>query len=159
MSVIFLKYVFVVLHVLTAAGWFGLALRVSSQARLVLNLDRAAAGELAEQTGKTVRMMGIFLILTFVFSLAAFFLGGGFETYGPVYHTSLLLIVLLLADHYLLIGRPWRKLERGVNVADPVAAGDLAGARKRMAAGVGIGHLLWVTLLVLMFWSSLAAGV
>lgn len=159
MSVLFLKYVFVVLHVVTAAGWFGLALRISSQARLVLSLERAAAVELAEQTGRTVRMMGVFLILTFLFSLTAFFLGGGFGAYGAIYHTSLLLIVLLLIDQFAVIAPSWQKVHRGIAGGQPAEAGVAASARSRMAAAVGVGHLLWLVLLVLMFWNSLAAGV
>lgn len=156
MSVLFLKYLFIILHVVTAAGWFGLALRIASQARLVLNLDRTAASEMAEQTDRTIRMMGVLLLLTLVFSLAAFFLGGGFKAYGVPFHTSVLLIVLLLAVQYGMIAPSWRKISRGVTAGEPNSAGTLTAARKRLSAGVGIGHVLWVTLLVLMFWTRLS---
>ncbi len=155
MSVLFLKYLFVILHVATAAAWFGLAMRISSQAGLVLNLDRKAAAEVATQTDRTVRLMGLFLVLTLIFSLAAFFLGGGFKEYGIPYHTSVLLIALLLGVQYGLITPSWKKLSRGVTAGDPKASGTLIAVRKRLSLGTGLGHLLWLALLVLMFWNSL----
>ena len=159
MSTLLIRYVFVVLHVVTAAAWFGLAMRISSQARLVLNVDSASARELAAQTDKTIRLMGIMLLLTFAFSLAAFFLGGGFEAYGAAYQISLVLIVLLLVDQFALVAPAWRRVHRGVIGAQTLEAGIAAAARKRMAAGVGIGHILWLSLLILMFWNSLTPGI
>ena len=125
----------VLLHIITAAAWFGLGLSLSAQAR-------AAAG--APDSGtRTVKLMGVFSVLTLVFGLLALLLGRGFAGYGPQFHTSLLLIVVLVGVQYGLIGPAWRKL----------AAGD-AGARGRVAMGTGIGHLVWLVILVLMLWEQ-----
>jgi hypothetical protein len=142
-----LKWIFVILHIITAAAWFGLALPLGRRARLVADGGPAAAA-LAEEGGRTVKLLGVFAILTLVFSLVAFFLGGGFGGYGPQYHTSLLLILILIGVHYGVIRPGWNAL----------SAGD-ANGRKRVAMGVGIGHLLWLVILVLMFWIRLATAV
>lgn len=123
----------VLLHIITAAAWFGLGLSLSAQAR-------AAAGA-SDSGARTVKMMGLFSVLTLAFGLLALLLGRGFAGYGPQFHTSLLLIAALVGVQYLLIGPAWAKL----------AAGD-AGARGRVAMGTGIGHVLWLVTLVLMLW-------
>lgn len=142
-----LLYVFVILHIVTAAAWFGLALPLSRRGRLVAAGGPAAA-PLAEEGNRTVTMLGVFAVLTFVFGLVALFLGGGFGAYGPQYHTSMLLILILIGVHYGLVRPGWNALR----------AGD-AGGQKRVAMGTGIGHLLWLVILVLMFWTYLTAAV
>lgn len=136
-----LKNVAVLLHVITAAAWFGLGLRLAAQARTVASAEPSVAAALGSDGARTVSMMGLFSVLTLVFALVAFFAGGGFATYGPEYHTSLLLIVVLVGLQYGLIRPSWDKL----------VAGDTS-ARGRVAMGTGIGHLLWLVILVLMFW-------
>ena len=148
--------IFVVLHVITAAAWFGLGLRLAGQARTVLKLDRAAAAALAEDVQRSVRLMGIFIVLTFIFGLIAFFAGGGFAVYGPIYHTSLTLIVILILLQFLLIRPSWKKLQAGL--AAEKKAGQVESYRKRLAMGTGIGHLIWLVLLVLMFWNRFSAA-
>ena len=69
---LFLKHVLTLLHIITAAAWFGMGLRLAAQARLVLKLDRPAALALADDTGRTVRFMGFFIVLTLVFAFATF---------------------------------------------------------------------------------------
>ena len=93
-------------------------------------------------------MLGMFAVLTLAFGLGAFFVGGGFSVYGMPYHTSLLLILVLVGVQFGLV-RP------GGNA---LRAGD-AGGQKRVAMGTGVGHLLWLVILVLMFWTHLTAAV
>jgi hypothetical protein len=140
------KYIFVILHIITAAAWFGLALPLGRRARIIAAGGPEAA-PLAEEGARVVRLLGIFSILTFVFSLAAFLVGGGFAGYGPQYHTSLLLIVALVGVQYGLIRPGWEALR----------VGDASG-KKRVAMGAGIGHTLWLVLLVLMFWTQLTVA-
>lgn len=146
-----LKSILVVLHVITAAAWFGLALRVAGRARRVLELDHDAAVALASDGHTSVRQMTLFMVLTFFFSIGAFLAGGHFSTYGPVYHTSLLLIVLLTADQLFVIRPAWNALQSAVTGSGDA---DAESARKRIAIGTGVGHLLWLVLLVLMFWRN-----
>lgn len=143
-----LKIVFVVLHVLTAAGYFGLGLGLTNWARAATSFDGGGPREALVGLGtRTVRTMTILLVATFVFALAAFLLGGGFRVYGPTYHASLGLIVLLLGVHLGLIAPAWRGLAAGRD-----------GAIGRLGMGTGLAHLLWVVLLVLMFWPRLMLG-
>lgn len=137
-----LKNILVLLHVITAAGWFGLALSIGGIARQV------AAGKspgLVAEGAKSIKLMNILIVLTFVFGLTAFFIGGGFAAYGPQYHTSLLLVLILVAIQFMMIRPSWSKL-----VADAAGA---SSAKKRMGMAIGIGHLIWLVVLVLMFWT------
>ncbi len=151
---LFLKLVLTLLHIITAAAWFGMGLRLAAQARAVLSLDRPAALALADDTGRTVRFMGFFIVLTLVFAFATFVVGIiGSMQYGGQYHTAMTLIVVLVAIQYFLVQPGWKKLRGAVE-----AGTDAEAFRKRVAMGVGLGHLLWFVLLVLMFWDKLRAA-
>lgn len=154
MTTYFLQYLFVILHIITAAAWFGLGLRLSGRARVVLNMEDTAARALINDTQRSVYLMNIFIILTLLFSLGAFFLGGGFAAYGPAYHTSLLLILVLVLIQFLIIRPGWNGLQAART--HPESTHDAEGFRKRIAMGTGIGHLTWLVLLVLMFWDELS---
>ena len=154
--IIFLKWVLVILHIITAAAWFGIGLQLAGRVRQLLTLDAATAQVVGEDIGRSVRYMNLFLALTFVFALGAFLTGGGFAAYGPPYHTSLLLILIFLLIQFLLIRPAWNTIQS--SFAGDVPADKVASSRKRIAMGVGIGHLLWLVLLVLMFWTRLGAS-
>lgn len=152
-----LKNIFVLLHILTAAAWFGLGLRLSAQARRALVLAPSAAQALLEEGQATIRQMGGFLVATLIFGLSALFTGGGFAVYGPPYHTSLLLLVVLIGLQWGLLLPSWQKLQQalGRNAPDAQQAERL---RNRIAMGTGIGHFLWVVILVLMYWYTLGSA-
>ena len=146
-----LKLLFILLHVITAAAWFGLALRLGGQARQVERLEGDAARALAQDGAGSVRLMGIFVLLTFAFSMGLLLIGGGYAGM-PQYHIASLLIVVLCAVQYLLIRPGWMGL-----LSEAASTSPTAKHRKRVVMGVGIGHLLWVTLVVLMFWNRIVA--
>lgn len=154
MTQLLIKNVFVILHVITAAGWFGLGLKLAGQARTVAALDPSSARPFIEDRLSSVRLMGIMIVLTFIFGLGALFAGGGFGAYGAPYHTSMLLILLLIVIHYALIYPSWRGLERAFSTTSRVLT-DHDGYRKRIAMGMGIGHLFWLITLILMFWNQI----
>lgn len=147
-----IKNVFVVLHVITAAAWFGLGLRLSGQARKAVELGGDSGRTLAEDGERTVWLMNLFILLTFVFSIVAFIAGGHFTTYGPIYHSSLTLIVLLVLDQLFVIRPGWNRLQNVL--AQETQTSEAESARKRVAMGTGVGHLLWLVLLILMFWNQ-----
>jgi hypothetical protein len=152
----------IILHIATAAAWFGLGLRLAGQARKVLEIELPAARALAADIGRSVSQMNILIVLTFIFSLAAFFVGGGFAVYGPAYHTSITLIVLMVIGQFVLIRSGWKTLRTTLENAGPDVGPDPSiadGARKRVAIGTGIGHLLWLVILVLMFWDHILGAV
>ena len=148
----FLHQLFILLHIITAAAWFGMGLRLATQARSVLSLERSAALALADDVGRTVYFMGIFIALTAVFAFGALGLGGGYPGLFQ-YHLASLLIVVLIAVQFVLVRPAWRKLKAAV---DTGAEGE--AFRKRVAMSVGIGHLLWFVMIVLMFWDRLRAA-
>jgi hypothetical protein len=147
MALFYLKWTLVILHIITAAAWFGLGLRITGQARSVVDAGTNAGAALADATGRSISLMNVFAVLTFVFGLASLFAGGGFSVYGWPYHTSITLVLLLVGVQLVLIRGSWNKLT-GTLGSDASAA---QSAAKRLAAGTGIGHLLWLSTLVLMY--------
>lgn len=142
-----LKVVAVILHILTAAAFFGLGLLLPRQARVFATTGATVLGEQGE---RAARLMTLFAVLTVAFSLIAFFTPpGGFAVYGFEFHTSLLLILILLGVHLALVHRGWSLLRVAV-----AAGRDGRKAAREIAMGVGITHLLWLVILVLMFWSA-----
>lgn len=146
------KYLVVILHIATAAAWFGLALRLAGQARTVSLATGEARAALAADIGKSVGQVGLFLILTFVFGSINIVIvetwpatGINYNIAKWPYHTSITLLLIAIGAHYAITRPAWKK----------VAAGD-AGAAKRVAMGVGIGHLIWLVTLTLMFWPLMA---
>lgn len=144
-----LHQLFIILHIIMAAAWFGMGLRLPTQARTVLGLERASALALADDVARTVRFMGIFIILTMVFAFGALGLGGGYPGQYQ-FHAAALLIVVLVLIQFVGVQPAWRKLRDAVD-----AGADAAPFRKRIAMSTGIGQLLWLVLLVLMFWQRL----
>lgn len=147
--------ILVTLHIITAAAWFGLGLRLAGRARTVLDQGGEAGIALANDGASTVWQMNIFAVLTLVFSLGAFVAGGHFAAYGPLYHTSVTLIVLFAADQLFVIRPGWNTLRAFVTGGGGASLGADAAdaARKKVAIGTGVGHLLWVVMLVLMLWN------
>lgn len=142
-----LHVILVILHIMFAAGWMGLSLRLSPMARKVTELDGEARGALADEGAKTVQRMTGSIVLFYLFALGGFFTGLGFE-YPPVFHAGMLLGLVLVLLQVLMIRPGWKQLSAGDN-----------GARSRVVVANEIGKTLWVVLLVLMFlgpkWGSL----
>lgn len=152
-----LKWILVILHIITAAAWFGIGLRLTGQARAVLEQSGDARHALAEDGQQSVWLMNLFVVLTLLFSLGAFVAGGHFSVYGPPYHTAVLLIVILTLDQLFVIRSGWSTLHALAQEASPDEQA-LESAKKRVAIGTGVGHLLWLVLLGLMFADRFAAA-
>lgn len=142
----------VILHVAFFAAWFGLGLRLTGQARTALVADASAGTALVADGARTVRLMTAFVLLGYGFALVAFFTNGGFSTYTVPYHIALTLGLLLAVVHLFLVRPGWVRLQ--THLGTPEAA----AGRKRVAMGLGLGHLFWFVLLVLMFWNRLVAA-
>ena len=137
-----LKNILVLLHVIAAAGWFGLALILGAVSRKAEDGDGAG---LRDVGSKVERLMTIFIVLTFIFGFGALFAGGGFAVYGPLYHTSLLLIFILVLVQFFVIRRGWASIAS--------ASGGSGSHRTKVSMGIGVGHLIWLVVLVMMFWN------
>lgn len=136
-----LLVVLVILHSLLAIFWFGLSLRLQFQARLAA--EGPSTSVVADAGSRTVQAMTVAVILFYGVAIGAFFYGGGFSVYGPVYHTSLLLGLALVLVQVLMVQPAWGRL-----------AGGEGSARKRVSMAIGIGHALWLILFVLMFFGT-----
>jgi len=147
----------ILLHIITAAAWFGLGLRLAGRARSALEKSGAARRTLAEDGARSVGLMNLFVVLTLVFSLGAFVVGGHFAAYGPAYHSAVTLVIVLTLVQLFVIRPGWNALRDSVAAegGDPEAA---ESGRKRVVIGTGVGHLLWFVLLVLMFWDRILAA-
>lgn len=155
MTAYLLKWLLVILHIITAAAWFGLGLRLAGRARTVLEVGGEQGATLAEDGQRSVWLMNVFIVLTLVFSVSAFIAGGHFTAYGPAYHSALTLILLLTLDQLFVIRPGWAALQSAVGSGDTSAA---ESARKKVAIGTGVGHLIWLVLLGLMFWDRILAA-
>lgn len=138
-----LHVVLVLLHIILVSVWFGLSLRLQFQAKALTVGETGAAESVRTNGDRTVQGMSIAIILFYAFAVANFFVGGGFSAYGPVYHTSLLLGLGLVLVQVLMIQPAWGRLSGG----QPAQA-------KRVSMGIGIGHTLWLVILVLMFFGN-----
>lgn len=147
----------IILHVLTASAWFGLSMRLGSQAKL------AATGQLAVAVDglRTMSLMGIMLIATFVFSMTLLMAGNGYP--GQMqYHAASALIAVLLGIQFVFLRPAWRRLHTAVEAGSAYTEAESNGSEASMHARkismcAGIGHLVWLILLVLMFWNRLIA--
>ncbi|MFP4227594.1 MAG: hypothetical protein ACLFTE_02060 [Salinivenus sp.] len=154
---VLLKWTLVVLHIITAAAWFGLGLRLAGRARSILGLSGEAQAAVAEDGARSVWLMNLFVVLTLVFSIGAFIAGGHFVAYGPAYHSAVTLVIVLTLVQLFVIRPGWTALQDNVGLegTDAEAAGS---AKTKVAIGTGVGHLLWLVLLGLMFWDQFAAA-
>ena len=128
-----LKALLVVLHIVIAVAWFALAVRMQSLARLAHVPDAKEVGD------KTMMGMTVMALLLPFVGLGAMFAGGGFAFYGPVYHSSVTLALVLAAVQLFGVQRVWRGLPE-------------KGHPGKLNMWIGIGHLIWLVILVLMLW-------
>ncbi len=137
-----LHTVVLALHVLFAAAWFGLGLSVPSLARAAMARGRA-------EGGRVMASMNGSIVLFYVCALANWVLGRrlGFEAQYDAwpYHTALTLGLVLVIIQFALIQPGWRKLVNGTGTPEAEAG------RKRVAMGIGLGHLVWIVTFVLMY--------
>ncbi len=149
--------ILLILHVLTASAWFGLSIRLGSQARL------AAGGQpiVAVDGARTLSLMGSMLIATFVFSMMLLILGGGYP--GQIqYHIASALILVLLGIQFVFLRPAWSRLRSALENTGNQEYMELnqenpSSYARTVSITSGIGHLLWVVLLVLMFWNRLTS--
>lgn len=133
-----LHTVVLALHVLFAAAWFGLGLALPALSKT------AVAGGGTEQGQKVITSMNGSILLFYAFAVLNWVLGmqiGLDLQYNAwPYHAALTLGLVLVAVQLLLIRPGWNAL-----TTNPEAG------RKRIAMGVGIGHLVWMITFVLMY--------
>lgn len=155
MDILYLVYLLgLLLHVLSFGAWFGLGLRLGGQARTIANAEPAPAALLAADGSRTVTLMNLFVLLGYGAALTAFFsspkfVAGGMGGHTWPYHLALTLGLVLVAVQWVLIRPAWARLRGSVGGA------EADGARGRVAMAVGLGHLTWLVLFLLMYWDRL----
>lgn len=136
---LWLKAFLVVLHILIAVSWFGLALRLQTLVRMVHHLDAKGLGD------RTVLGMTVTAVLLPFVGLGAMLADPrGIVGFGPEYHTSVTLALVLAGVQLFGIHRVWRGLPE-------------SGKARLMPMWIGIGHLLWLVILILMLWPQYLA--
>ena len=135
----------VILHILAASVWLGLSIRLGSQAKFAATGQHAVAVD----GTRTLSLMSIMLIALFVFSMALLIVGGGYPG-NTQYHIASTLIVFLMAIQFVFLRPAWNKLLVAVETQQIQRSSIYA---RRVSMFAGMGHLLWVTLLILMFWN------
>lgn len=142
---LYLYVLAIILHVATAAAWVGLSLSLPGLAARIASSRPSDASLLAESGAATVEMMNKFPVLLYVFAILAIVLGPGFGGIGWNFHVALSLGLLLILVQVFLIRRNWLSLQRAAGTA------EVEAARRKVAMSLGVGHLIWFALLVLMF--------
>ena len=137
-----LHTVSIALHILFAAAWFGMAAALPA-------LARAAASPGAAQGGKVVASMNGAIVLFYVFAVLNWTLGLqlGFEAQYNTwpYHTAMTLGLVLVVVQLAVIRTGWNKLVDGAGTPEAETG------RKRLAMGIGVGHMVWLVIFVLMY--------
>lgn len=147
-----LYQILLIIHVMAAMLWFGGTVTLPRAARQSLTLERPAATQRIAELLRQARMFGgaaVLVLLTGVM-LALMFPGGGFGALPMRYHIALTLTLVWVVIA-LAVTRPSLKRmhataesEQALESAKPLA--------KRLAAILGIQHLLFTISLILMLW-------
>ena len=142
---LYLYVLVLILHVACAAAWFGLSLHLPGLSRAIVSSDAPIGEALAKSGARTVRLMDFFALLMYAFAFLTIIAGPGFGGIGWPHHFALLLGLILILVQVFLIRRNWSALQSAVD------GGDTEAARKKVAMSLGVGHFIWIALLVLMF--------
>jgi len=142
----------VVLHIIFAALWFGAPLLSKRALKLAEPQGRGAflaAAQLGERGGMLV---GIGTIGALATGLGlVFYVYGGFGNLTVNFHIALTLLILAMINGFGFL----KPLAEKIRVAAEDQAWTpekTAPLLKKMSAGGGINHLLWLAILILMYW-------
>jgi hypothetical protein len=145
-----LRLILLVVHIAAAAVSFGAPLGLGRLLRGVASLDAKAYELVAKDTAKRTGLGRICGLVSMFSGLALIFLRGGFGAVGKNYHTALLLMWALLGVQFFIARPVVRKLVAAIGGAVP-SPQELSAAAGKLGMAIGIGHALWVTILILMF--------
>jgi hypothetical protein len=137
------------LHVCFATVAFGAALTAPSLVRRSLELGGDAMKLAAGDAAKRVNMSGGAAGGTLVLGVILIFYRGGMGAISPSIHIALTLMLGFLGVIYGLARPATKRLVAAADAGDAAAAGEALSGMSRF---LGIGHLLWLVMLVLMFY-------
>lgn len=140
--------VFKVLHIASAAVWWGVPMSMPRDIRRTIALGPPHGEALVVRVNR-VRIIAMASGLsTIATGLALLFSLGGFEAVPKVIHVSLGLALILLCSEYALEGRIWRRIVASIEDDGPIL--DVGRHARRMSYVAGFHHGIWVVILVLM---------
>lgn len=137
-----------ILHILSAALWFGAGIRQTAQIRAAVDAGAEAGSVLAGEIDSIRRIVLYAMAGTLLFSVVTLVARGGFAAYGPRFHISLGLVLVMALVEAFLIQPVWKNVRASL-VGDGEEELSSSG---RIAMYVGINHFLWLVVLVLMVW-------
>ena len=125
-------------HVLFAAAWIGMVSFLPRVARLAGSGNHSVIELGQKMVAATTGAAVLFYVLAFANWMLGMQTALRLQYNSWPYHTAITLGLVLVVVQVLLIRGGWKSVERG---GDP----------KRLAAGVGIGSLVWIAMFVLMY--------
>jgi uncharacterized membrane protein len=141
----------VILHIIAVALWFGSPLFLSSTLKKGREAGRDGFRLASGLAAKAAKVAGIGALLALVTGVGLIFLTyGGFKGLPKNYHAALGLVLIGNAVRALIIGRTVKALNSAAWQPDWTPDAATPGI-KRVAMGVGINHLIWMSTLVLMY--------
>lgn len=145
-----LRVVLLVIHITAAAIIFAAPLGTGGSLRRALaSGDAAVMRSAAKDAGARANLAGLASWVTLATGLALIFVMGGFVTVRPQIHAALGLLLLAIGFSLGFMRPAGRRLAVAAN-AEPPNLAVFEGELKKLQAGTGVLHLLWLTVLVLM---------
>ena len=135
----------IILHIVFAAAWFGLAIGLSILSKEAVQAESRGAAVAAL---RLVKSMTATAVVFYLLACANFALGiavNGSGVYGWPYHAALALGLALLVVQFVII-RPSVAAMRS-NLGTPVGR----SARTRLGLGLGLGQAAWFGMVLLMY--------
>ena len=135
----------IVLHIVFAGAWFGLAIGLSILTREAIKAESRGAAVASIALTKSMTASAALFV---VFALTNFGLGAaiqGMGVYGWPYHAAIVLGIVLLGIQVGVV-RPGVHTMRS-NLGTPVGR----NARSKVGMALGAGHALWFGMLLLMY--------
>ncbi|MEM7518461.1 MAG: hypothetical protein AAF368_16250 [Planctomycetota bacterium] len=148
------------LHLLGAVLWMGAAWSIAGDAKRALQNAENGGELLLGRLGRNVWLVTFGMILAMATGAWLIMLGGGMKAYpfksdvDPSLskwhiHISMSLVLLAFVLQLILVLPAWGKVKAGVEAGGEEARQAL-GKAKLMAAGTGVGQLIWTVVLLLM---------
>ena len=144
------KIILVVFHISFAALIFGASLGLVGSCRRSLAHGKGAFRHAAAEAARRAKITGISGIMTFVTGLGLIFMVGGFGAITPNYHIAMTVMIGAIAVNLLMV-KPAVKGVVVLSQAEAFDADAAGGAVKKIAMPLGILHLLWFSILALMY--------
>lgn len=145
-----LRVALLVVHIASAAIVLGGSFGVTRLIRRSLDLEVRALRLAADEGVRRARLTGLSSILTLWTGVGLIFLMGGFKVAPLNYHMALGLMFGAVILSLLVLRPAMVRVWRATQVEVPERS-EIERLLRRMGMAQGILHLVWITILILMF--------